>query len=156
MKNKKFYITTSIAYTNALPHLGFALELAQADVLARYHRILGEDVFFLTGTDEHGTKIEKIARDQGKEPVDFVNEMVPHFKKMWEILDIRYDKFIRTTDEEHKKSVTAILQTLVKTGDIYQKTYSGWYCTPCESFWTELQLKEGKCPDCHREVQQLD
>ena len=152
----RFYVTTPIYYVNADPHIGHAYTSFAADVLARYHRLRGDEVFFLTGTDEHGTKIEKIARDQGKEPVDFVNEMVPHFKKMWEILDIRYDKFIRTTDEEHKKSVTAILQTLVKTGDIYQKTYSGWYCTPCESFWTELQLKEGKCPDCHREVQQLD
>ncbi len=156
MTAKKFYITTPLYYVNAKPHIGHAYTNVLCDAFSRFKRFQGQEVFFLTGTDEHGTKIEKIAREQGKEPVDFVDEMVPHFKKMWEVLDIRYDKFIRTTDEEHKKSVTAILQNLVKTGDIYQKTYSGWYCTPCESFWTELQLKEGKCPDCHREVQQLE
>ncbi len=153
---KTYYITTPLYYVNAKPHIGHAYTNILCDTFARYQRFLGHEVFFLTGTDEHGTKIEKIAREQGKTPVDFVNEMVPHFKKMWEILDIRYNHFIRTTDAAHKAAVSAILVNLVKSGDIYQKTYSGWYCTPCESFWTERQLFERKCPDCRRDVQPLD
>lgn len=155
MNAKKFYLTTPLYYVNAKPHIGHAYTNVVCDAFARYWRQCGREVFFLTGTDEHGTKIEKIAREQGKSPQDFVEEMVPHFKAMWERLDIRYDYFIRTTDETHKTTVGRVLEKLVQTGDIYEKEYSGWYCTPCESFWTELQLAEGKCPDCRREVQRL-
>jgi methionyl-tRNA synthetase len=116
---------------------------------------LGEKVFFLTGTDEHGTKIEKAARENGKEPSAYVDEMVPKFKELWKLLGIQYDFFIRTTDGEHKRAVQSILKDLEVRGEIYKADYTGWYCTPCESFWTKLQLAEGKCPDCRREVQEL-
>jgi len=155
MTAKNFYITTPLYYVNAKPHIGHAYTNVVCDTFARFERLSGREVFFLTGTDEHGTKIEKIALEQGKTPEKFVEEMVPHFKAMWERLDIKYDYFIRTTDESHKVTVNRVLEKLVQTGDIYEKEYSGWYCTPCESFWTELQLVEAKCPDCRREVQRL-
>lgn len=153
--SKKYYLTTPLYYVNASPHIGHAYTNILCDAFARWHRFRGEDVFLLTGTDEHGTKIEKVAKAAGKEPRAFVDEIVPTFKSLWELLNIQYDYFIRTTDEEHKKAVAEILQNLEKTGDIYKASYKGWYCTPCESFWTDLQLKEGKCPDCGREVQEL-
>lgn len=155
MNAKPFYITTPLYYVNAKPHIGHAYTNILCDTFARYRRFLGEEVFFLTGTDEHGTKIEKAAREQNKPPRQYVDDMVPEFKKLWTLLGIDYDYFIRTTDDSHKKIVQTILRDLEQKGDIYKADYKGWYCTPCESFWTRLQLIEGKCPDCHREVQEL-
>lgn len=155
MSTKKYYITTPLYYVNAKPHIGHAYTNVLCDTFARWRRFLGEEVFFLTGTDEHGTKIEKIAKAEGKAPRDFVDEIAPEFKKLWEILGIQYDYFIRTTDESHKKTVGEVLRDLEARGEVYKAVYKGWYCTPCESFWTDLQLKEGKCPDCSREVQEL-
>lgn len=152
---KPFYITTPLYYVNAKPHIGHAYTNILCDTFARYRRFRGEEVFFLTGTDEHGTKIEKAAREQNMEPRNYVDGMVPEFKKLWEILGIEYDHFIRTTDDSHKKIVQNILHNLEQKGEIYKANYKGWYCTPCESFWTKLQLKEGKCPDCGRDVQEL-
>lgn len=152
---KSFYITTPLYYVNAKPHIGHAYTNVLCDTFARYRKFRGEKIFFLTGTDEHGTKIEKIARDQGLSPMDFADSIVPHFKDLWKRLGIEYDYFIRTTDADHKAAVQEILKDLEKRGEIYKAGYKGWYCTPCESFWTELQLAEGKCPDCKREVQEL-
>jgi len=147
MSSKKFYITTSIAYTNAFPHIGFALELVQADVLARYHRILGDDVFFLTGTDEHGIKISKAAEKAGKEPEEFVNEISDSFKKLTEILNISNNDFIRTTNKKrHWPAVEKVWLKLKDNGDIYKKKYKGLYCVGCEAFIQEKDLKNGKCP----------
>lgn len=155
MSTKKYYITTPLYYVNARPHIGHAYTNVICDTFARYHRLIGDEVFFLTGTDEHGTKIEKTAKEQNKAPRAYVDEMVPQFKELWATLDITYDYFIRTTDDSHRLVVQNILRELEAKGDIYKASYSGWYCTPCESFWTDLQLVEGKCPDCHREVQKL-
>ena len=153
---KPFYITTPLYYVNAKPHIGHAYTNILCDTFARFHKLRGEEVFFMTGTDEHGTKIDKAARELGKEPRVYVDEMVPQFKRLWEILGIQYDHFIRTTDQDHKKVVANILRDLEQRGEIYKARYKGWYCVPCESFWTKLQLIEGKCPDCHREVQELE
>ena len=152
---KPFYITTPLYYVNAKPHIGHAYTNILCDTFARFRRLRGEKVFFLTGTDEHGTKIERTAREAGKEARQYVDEMVPQFKSLWELLGIEYDFFIRTTDDEHKRIVQDILRDLEARGEIYKASYQGWYCTPCESFWTELQLAEGKCPDCRRDVQEL-
>ena len=152
---KPFYITTPLYYVNAKPHIGHAYTNILCDAFARYRRFRGEKVFFLTGTDEHGTKIEKAAREQNRVPRQYVDEMVPQFRSLWQLLGIEYDHFIRTTDDEHKKIVQDILLDLEAKGEIYKASYKGWYCTPCESFWTKLQLLEGKCPDCKREVQEL-
>lgn len=152
---KPFYITTPLYYVNAKPHIGHAYTNILCDAFARYKRFLGEEVFFLTGTDEHGTKIDRAARDQGKEPKAYVDEMVPQFKELWKVLGIKYDYFIRTTDEGHKRVVQNVIDKLVDNKDIELRLYNGLYCVPCESFWTELQLIDGKCPDCKREVQQL-
>lgn len=146
-KNKKFYITTSIPYTNAPPHVGFALEAIQADVLARYHRHLGEDVFFLTGTDEHGIKTLRVAREAGRDPKDFADEISGKFKDLAKILNISNDDFIRTTDEtRHKPAVEKFWEKLDKAGDIYKKKYKGYYCSGCEAFKTEREIIDGKCP----------
>lgn len=153
---KPFYITTPLYYVNARPHIGHAYTNLVCDSFARFFRFLGREVFFLTGTDEHGTKIDKAAREAGKAPKDYADAMVPQFKALWRALDIRYDFFIRTTDAEHKETVQHLLRHLSEKGDIYLGRYRGWYCTPCESFWTPLQLKEGKCPDCRRQVQALE
>ena len=155
MNPKTYYITTPLYYVNAKPHIGHAYTNVLCDTFARYHKLRGEKVFFLTGTDEHGTKIEKVARAENKEPRAYVDAMVPEFKSLWKTLGIEYDYFIRTTDEDHKKVVNLVLKDLEAKGEVYRSTYTGWYCTPCESFWTEMQLKEGKCPDCGREVQKL-
>ncbi len=155
MSPKKIYITTPIYYINAKPHIGHAYTNILCDTFSRYHRLIQDEVCFLTGTDEHGSKVEKAARDQGKEPSVYADEMVAPFKELWRILGISYDDFIRTTDAKHKKIVQNILRDLEARGDIYKAVYTGWYCTPCESFWTELQLVEGKCPDCRRAVQEL-
>lgn len=153
---KTYYLTTPIYYVNGKPHIGHAYTSILCDTFARFHRMLGEEVFYLTGTDEHGIKVQKAALEQNKDPKAFVDEIVPQFKRLWEILGIRYDYFIRTTDEAHKKVVQAVLTDLEKKGDIYKAAYKGWYCTPCESFWTELQLKDGKCPECGRAVERLE
>ena len=154
MKYKNtFYITTPIYYPSKEFHIGHCYTTVIADSLARFNRLLGKEVIFQTGTDEHGQKIEKIAKEQNKESKEYVDKIVAATKELWNSLDISYDKFIRTTDEEHIKNVTLIFNTLYDNGDIYKGTYEGLYCTPCESFWTEEELDEdGKCPDCHREV----
>ncbi len=150
--NKKYYITTPIYYPSANFHIGHCYTTIIADALARYKRIKGYDVFFQTGTDEHGQKIETKAEEAGKNPKQYVDEIVENAKELWKSLGISYDYFIRTTDEIHEKAVQKIFQKLYDQGDIYKGDYTGQYCTPCESFWTENQLVEGKCPDCGRDV----
>ncbi|MCX6723857.1 MAG: methionine--tRNA ligase [Candidatus Staskawiczbacteria bacterium] len=146
-KSKKFYVTTSIPYTNAPPHIGFALEAVQADVLARYHRGLGEDVFFLTGTDEHGIKTLRVAREAGRDVKDFADEMSGKFKDIVKVLNVSNDDFIRTTDEvRHKPAVEKLWKKLEKSGDIYKKKYKGFYCPGCEAFKTDREIIDGKCP----------
>jgi methionyl-tRNA synthetase len=153
---KTYYLTTPIYYVNGKPHIGHAYTSILCDTFARFHRMLGEPVFYMTGTDEHGIKVQKAALEQKKDPKVFVDEIVPQFKELWRVLGIQYDCFIRTTDDDHKKVVQKVLSDLEKKGDIYKAKYQGWYCTPCESFWTELQLKDGKCPDCGRAVERLE
>ena len=148
----KFYITTAIAYTSRKPHIGNTYEIVLTDAIARFNRFLGKDVFFLTGTDEHGQKIQEIAEAEGISPKDHVDKVVKEIKAIADMLNISYDKFIRTTDDYHEKAVQQIFKKLYDQGDIYKSEYEGWYCTPCESFWTQTQLKDGKCPDCGREV----
>ncbi|MEG1887545.1 MAG: methionine--tRNA ligase, partial [Oscillospiraceae bacterium] len=152
MPNKKFYITTPIYYPSGKLHIGHSYTTVAADTIARYKRMQGYDVMFLTGTDEHGQKIEERAAAAGIGPKEFVDDIVSGIKDMWSLLNISYDKFIRTTDEYHQKTVQSIFEKLYNQGDIYKGTYKGLYCTPCESFWTESQLVDGKCPDCGREV----
>ena len=152
---KKFYITTPIYYPSANFHIGHCYTTIVADAIARYKRLTGYDVFYLTGTDEHGEKIQKKANEAGVTPKEYVDKIVANAKDLWKSLDISYDKFIRTTDEEHVKCVQKIFERLYKQGDIYKGEYKGLYCTPCESFWTETQLINGKCPDCGREVHEL-
>lgn len=151
-KNKKYYITTPIYYPSGKWHLGHSYTTVCCDALARYKRMRGFDVFYLTGTDEHGQKIEKRAAEAGVTPKAFVDALVDNIKELWSLLDISYDKFIRTTDGYHVKAVQKIFKQLYDQGDIYKSRYKGKYCTPCESFWTESQLVDGKCPDCGREV----
>ena len=151
-QKKKYYITTAIAYTSSKPHVGNTYEAVLADSIARFKREQGYDVFFQTGTDEHGQKIEEKASAAGKTPKQYVDEVSDEIKKIWDLMDVSYDKFIRTTDEAHEKQVQKIFDKFYKNGDIYKGSYEGWYCTPCESFWTESQLVDGKCPDCGREV----
>jgi methionyl-tRNA synthetase len=150
--NKTFYISTPIYYPSGKAHIGHSYTTVAADAISRYKRANGYDVFFLTGTDEHGQKIEGRAKAANVTPKQFVDEIVAGFKEVWSTLDISYDKFIRTTDDYHESAVKKIFKTLYDKGDIYKGKYSGLYCTPCESFWTETQLKDGKCPDCGREV----
>ena len=150
--DKKFYITTPIYYPSANFHIGHCYTTIVADAIARYKRLTGYDVFYLTGTDEHGEKIQKKANEAGVTPKEYVDKIVANAKDLWKSLDISYDKFIRTTDEEHVKCVQKIFERLYKQGDIYKGEYKGLYCTPCESFWTETQLVDGKCPDCGRDV----
>jgi len=171
---EKFYVTTPLYYVNDVPHIGHAYTTIAADVLARYKRLKGFDVFFLTGTDEHGQKIAEAAKAKGKEPQPFCDEIVTRFKSAWATLNISYDDFIRTTEDRHIKVVQGVFSKLLKSGDIYKGEYEGWYCTPCETFWTDLQLKEAKlitpkaktageehhphgnfCPDCGRPVQKI-
>ena len=149
---EKFYITTAIAYTSGKPHIGNTYEIILTDAIARAKRMQGYDVFFMTGTDEHGEKIEMKAKEKGLSPKMFVDEVAGEIKKIWDLMNISYDKFIRTTDEEHEKTVQKIFKKFYEQGDIYKSSYEGLYCTPCESFWTESQLVDGKCPDCGREV----
>jgi methionyl-tRNA synthetase len=153
MENNKFYITTPIYYPSGNFHIGQCYCTVVADVIARYNRLIGKDVFFLTGTDEHGQKIERKALENNCTPKEYVDKIVEDSKELWKILDISYDRFIRTTDEDHKKCVQKIFKILYDNGDIYKSEYTGKYCTPCESFYTESQLIDGKCPDCGREVE---
>lgn len=150
--SKKFYISTPIYYTSGNLHIGHSYSTVAADAMARYKRMAGNDVFFLTGTDEHGEKIQERAEAAGKTPQAFVDELVSGIKDLWKLFNISYDKFIRTTDAEHMAGVKYIVQKLYDRGDIYKSEYEGWYCTPCEAFWTESQLKDGCCPDCGRPV----
>lgn len=149
---EKFYITTAIAYTSAKPHIGNSYEIVMTDAIARYKRMLEFDVFFLTGTDEHGQKIEECAKKAGITPKEYVDKVAGEIRGICDLLNTTYDKFIRTTDDYHEKAVQKIFKKLYDQGDIYKSEYEGMYCTPCESFWTESQLKDGKCPDCGREV----
>ncbi len=153
MKNKNtFYITTPIYYPSGKAHIGHSYCTVASDAIARYKRMQGYDVMFLTGTDEHGQKIELNAAKEGVTPKEYVDKIVHDFQQLWQLLNISNDKFIRTTDEIHVKGVQKIFNALYKKGEIYKDAYKGWYCTPCESFWTQTQLKDGKCPDCGREV----
>ena len=149
----KYYITTAIAYTSGKPHIGNTYEIVLADAIARYKRSQGYDVFFQTGTDEHGQKIELKAEEAGVTPKEFVDNVSGEIKRIWDLMNTSYDKFIRTTDDYHEKEVQKIFKKLYDQGDIYKGHYEGMYCTPCESFFTESQLVDGKCPDCGRPVQ---
>ncbi len=149
---EKFYITTAIAYTSKTPHIGNTYEIILTDAIARFNRFIGKDVFFLTGTDEHGQKIQEIAEAAGITPQQHVDKIAGEIRAIADMLNISYDKFIRTTDDYHVKAVQQIFKKLYDQGDIYKSEYEGLYCTPCESFWTETQLVDGKCPDCGREV----
>ena len=149
----KYYISTAIAYTSGKPHIGNTYEIVLADAIARYKRSQGYDVYFQTGTDEHGQKIELKAEEAGVTPKEFVDNVSKEIKRIWDMMDTSYDKFIRTTDPDHEKQVHKIFKKLYEQGDIYKGYYEGMYCTPCESFFTESQLVDGKCPDCGREVQ---
>ena len=153
MEKKKFYMTTAIAYTSGKPHIGNTYEIVLADAIARFRRLQGYDVFFQTGTDEHGQKIELKAEEAGVTPKEFVDNVSGEIKRIWDLMNTSYDKFIRTTDDYHEKQVQKIFKKLYDQGDIYKGAYEGMYCTPCESFWTQSQLVDGKCPDCGREVQ---
>ena len=152
MEKKPFYITSAITYTSGKPHIGNTYEIILCDAISRFKRLQGYDVFFQTGTDEHGQKIEEKAKLNGLKPKQFVDNVASSIKSLWDKAEISYDKFIRTTDDYHEKQVQKIFKKLYDNGDIYLGKYEGWYCTPCESFWTESQLKDKKCPDCGREV----
>lgn len=152
-KNKPYYITTAIAYASGKPHIGNTYEIVLADAIARYKRFQGYDVRFQTGTDEHGMKIEGKAEELGISPKEYVDQVSAEIKRLWDLMNTSYDRFIRTTDEDHEKQVQKMFKKLYDKGDIYKGTYEGMYCTPCESFFTPSQLVDGKCPDCGREVQ---
>ena len=153
MCNKeKFYITTAIAYTSRKPHIGNTYEIVLTDAIARFKRYMGHDVYFCTGTDEHGQKIQELAEKEGITPKEYVDGVAGEIKNIWDLMNTSYDKFIRTTDKYHEETVQKIFKKLYDQGDIYLDSYEGWYCTPCESFWTDTQLVDGKCPDCGREV----
>ena len=149
---EKYYISTAIAYTSGKPHIGNTYEIVLADAIARYKRFKGYDVYFQTGTDEHGLKIQQKAADKGVTPQEFVDDVAGEIKRIWDLMNTSYDKFVRTTDENHVKVVQHIFKKMYDNGDIYKDKYEGLYCVPCESFWTESQLVDGKCPDCGREV----
>lgn len=151
---EKYYISTAIAYTSGKPHIGNTYEIVLADAIARFKRLQGYDVYFQTGTDEHGEKIELKAKEVGVTPKEFVDERAAEIKDIWDIMNTSYDRFVRTTDEAHEKVVQHIFKYMYDKGDIYKSEYKGMYCTPCESFWTESQLVDGKCPDCGRDVEE--
>ena len=155
-EKQKYYITTAIAYTSGKPHIGNSYEIVLSDAIARFKRREGYDVFFQTGTDEHGQKIELKAEAAGITPKEYVDKVAGEIKDVYKLLNISYDKFIRTTDEDHERQVQKIFRKMYENGDIYKGSYKGWYCTPCESFWTESQLVDGKCPDCGREVKMAE
>ena len=149
---EKYYISTAIAYTSGKPHIGNTYEIVLADAIARWKRLKGYDVYFQTGTDEHGIKIEEKAAAAGVEPQAFVDDVAGEIKRIWDLMNTSYDRFVRTTDKRHKEVVQHIFKKMYEKGDIYKGEYKGLYCTPCESFWTESQLVDGKCPDCGRDV----
>ena len=153
MKKEKFYITTAIAYSSRKPHFGNTYEIIMTDAVARFMRQIGKDVFFLTGTDEHGQKIEGCAAEAGITPQAYVDGVSGEIRRIWDLMNVSYDKFIRTTDREHVESVQHIFKKFYDQGDIYKSEYEGWYCTPCESFFTATQATDGKCPDCGRPVE---
>ncbi len=153
--SRTFYVTTPIYYVNDVPHIGHAYTTVAADVLARYRRLKGDDVFFLTGTDEHGQKVEKVATAAGETPLELADRVVTRFQALWEKLGISYTDFIRTTQERHKQGVSHLFEKVLAQGDIYLGEYEDWYCTPCETFWTETQLIDYKCPDCNRPTEKL-
>lgn len=157
-RRKKFYITTPLYYVNAAPHIGHSYTQIATDTMARFHRLLGEDVFFMTGTDEHGEKIERAALDSGfkrGQEKSFVDNIVPNFKRLWKDLNIEYDFFIRTTDDYHEETVQDVLNILYKRKDIYKGEYDGWFCTPCEMFWSFTHVPNGMCPDCKRPLEKI-
>ncbi|OHE57966.1 MAG: hypothetical protein A2Z47_15100 [Thermodesulfovibrio sp. RBG_19FT_COMBO_42_12] len=154
MRNK-FFVTTPIYYVNDIPHIGHAYTTVAADILARYNRLKGREVFFLTGTDEHGQKVEKAAQEKRRKPKEHADLMMGNFKNLWVKLDIKNDAFIRTTDDEHIRTVQALLQKLWEKGEIEKRPYSGWYCVPDERFWTEKEVIDGKCPDCKRQLEHI-
>ncbi len=151
-EGKPYYLTTAIAYTSGKPHIGNTYEIVLADAICRYRREQGYDVRFMTGTDEHGQKIEEKAAEKGLSPKEFVDEVAGEIRRIWDLMNTSYDKFIRTTDPYHEKQIQKMFKKMYDKGDIYKGYYEGWYCTPCESFWTESQLVDGKCPDCGRPV----
>ena len=153
MEKKTFYITTPIYYPSDKLHIGHSYTTVAADAISRYKRLKGYDVMFLTGTDEHGQKIQRKAEEAGKTPKEYVDEIVDGIKELWKLMKITNDRFIRTTDKYHEQAVQKIFKRLYDSGDIYKSEYEGWYCTPCESFWTKTQLVDGKCPDCGRDVE---
>ena len=157
-KMSKFYITTPIYYVNASPHIGHAYTSIICDCLSRFKRLKGDEVFYLTGTDEHGEKIKKAAEESKEDTQAFTDRVMGNFKHLWEQLNVSYDYFIRTTDPAHKKSVRQVIKILYDKGDIYKANYRSFYCMPCESFWTDTQVKEAesKCPICKREVEQIN
>ena len=155
-EKQKYYITTAIAYTSGKPHIGNSYEIVLSDAIARFKRREGFDVFFQTGTDEHGQKIEEKAEKAGMTPQAFVDMVAGEIKDIYKLLNISYDKFIRTTDKDHERQVQKMFRKMYENGDIYKGSYKGWYCTPCESFWTETQLVDGKCPDCGGEVKMAE
>ena len=149
---EKYYISTAIAYTSGKPHIGNTYEIVLADAIARFKRQKGYDVYFQTGTDEHGVKIEEKAKEAGLTPQEFVDNIAGQIKDIWDLMNTTYDRFVRTTDKRHAEVVQHIFTKMYENGDIYKGEYKGLYCTPCESFLTESQLVDGKCPDCGREV----
>ena len=153
--SSKFYVTTPIYYVNDIPHIGHAYTTLAADILARYNRLKGKEVFFLTGTDEHGQKVEKAAQEKSRTPKEHADLMVMNFKNLWSKLNIKYDAFLRTTDREHVMTVQSLLQRLYEKGEIEKRLYSGWYCIPDERFWTEKDLTDGNCPECKRPVEHI-
>ena len=149
---EKFYVTTPIYYPSGKFHIGTAYTEVLADTIKRYKQLRGYDTFMLTGVDEHGQKIETVAQKAGKTPQEYVDEMAELAKELWKLMDIKYDYFIRTTDKFHEQTVQKIFDYFLKNGDIYKGQYEGWYCMPCETYFTKTQLVDGKCPDCGREV----
>ena len=152
MEKEKYYISTAITYTSGKPHVGNTYEIVLADAIARYKRLMGYDVYFQTGTDEHGEKIELKAKEKNQLPQEFVDDVALEVRRIWDTMNTSYYKFVRTTNPAHKEMVSKIFERLYQQGDIYKGRYEGLYCTPCESFFTESQLIDGKCPDCGREV----
>jgi len=152
-EKQKFYITTAIPYTSSKPHFGNAFEVIMTDAIARYKRQRGYDVFFMTGTDEHGQKIEEKAKEAGITPKEYIDGVSAQLKQIWDSMNTTYDKFIRTTDDYHEKSVADIFQKFYDQGDIYKGEYEGWYCKPDESFYTDSQIVDGKCPECGRPLE---
>jgi len=156
MEKKRFYITTPIYYPSDKLHIGHAYTTVAADSLARWHKFLGEEVRFVTGSDEHGQKIQRVAKERGVTPQEYVDKIVASFKALWQRLNVQYDDFVRTTEERHHLAAQEVFRRIYEKGDIYKSVYQGWYCTPCETFWVENKLEDGKCPDCHRPVELVE